>query len=80
MTDQPDAGAERRAFLKKAGKFAVTVPPAMTVLFSTVLQSTAIAQSNGALLTHNSAPTTTYSDGPATNTTTTRTGVRTSKQ
>lgn len=30
-----EANADRRAFLKAAGKFAVTVPPAMTVLMST---------------------------------------------
>lgn len=29
------ANADRRAFLRAAGKFALTVPPAMTVLMST---------------------------------------------
>lgn len=42
------AGAsDRRAFLSSCGKFAVTVPPAMTVLMSTSLVSPAIAQSAG---------------------------------
>jgi hypothetical protein len=45
MTDQPDPDAERRAFLKAAGKFAVTVPPAMTFLLTTSLSSNAIATS-----------------------------------
>lgn len=40
--------ADRRAFLATAGKFAVVVPPAMTVLLSTTMSSNAIAQSAGA--------------------------------
>lgn len=39
--------ADRRAFLTTAGKFAAVVPPAMTVLLSTTMNSPAIAQSNG---------------------------------
>jgi hypothetical protein len=37
-------GTDRRAFLAKAGKFAVDVPPAMTMLLSTTMSSPAIAQ------------------------------------
>ena len=37
--------ADRREFLSVAGKFAVVVPPAMTVLLSTSMSSGAIAQS-----------------------------------
>lgn len=37
----------RRDFLKSTGRFAATVPPAMTVLLSTSLSSPAIAQSSG---------------------------------
>ena len=42
--DQDD---DRREFLAKCGKFAVIVPPAMTVLLSTALTSDAVAQSGG---------------------------------
>ena len=38
---------DRRDFLKSSGRFALTVPPAMTVLLSTSLSSPAIAQSSG---------------------------------
>lgn len=38
---------DRRAFLRSCGRFALTVPPAMTVLLSTSLSSPAIAQSTG---------------------------------
>ena len=38
---------DRRDFLKSCGRFALTVPPAMTVLLSTSLMSPAIAQSTG---------------------------------
>jgi hypothetical protein len=37
--------ADRRAFISTAGKFAVVVPPSMTFLLSTSLNSSAIAQS-----------------------------------
>ena len=37
--------ADRRAFLSTAGKFAVVAPPAMTLLLSTTMSSSAIAQS-----------------------------------
>ena len=36
---------DRRQFLASAGRFAVVVPPAMTVLLSTSMNSPAIAQS-----------------------------------
>lgn len=36
---------DRREFLKSCGKFAVVTPPAMTLLLSTSLSSTAIARS-----------------------------------
>jgi len=39
------AEADRRAFLKTAGKFAAVVPPAMTLILSTTMNSSAIAQS-----------------------------------
>jgi hypothetical protein len=39
------SGADRRKFLAACGKFAVVTPPAMTLLLSTSLTSTAIAQS-----------------------------------
>lgn len=38
---------DRRAFLATAGKFAVSVPPAMVLLLSTSMNSPAIAQSAG---------------------------------
>jgi hypothetical protein len=37
----------RRDFLAACGKFAITVPPAMTVLLSSSLSSPAIARSAG---------------------------------
>ena len=37
--------SDRRAFLAKAGKIAVVVPPAMTVLLSTSMSSPALAAS-----------------------------------
>lgn len=39
------ADDDRRAFLAKAGKFAVITPPAVTMLLSTTLTSPAIAAS-----------------------------------
>jgi hypothetical protein len=42
---QADPGADRRAFLAAAGKYAVVVPPAMTLLLSTTMTSSAIADS-----------------------------------
>ena len=56
-------GTDRRAFLATAGKFAVVVPPAMTMLLSTTMNSPAIAQSGGAPSAAPSAPTT--SSAPA---------------
>jgi hypothetical protein len=41
------AETDRRAFLTDAGKFAATLPPAMTLLLSTTMNSPAIAQSPG---------------------------------
>jgi hypothetical protein len=38
---------DRRKFLASCGKFAVVTPPAITVLLSTSLNSTAIASSGG---------------------------------
>ncbi len=38
---------DRRNFLKTCGRFAATVPPAMTILLSTSLSSEAIAASSG---------------------------------
>ncbi|MDB5607625.1 MAG: hypothetical protein JWP25_4525 [Bradyrhizobium sp.] len=42
---EPDA--DRRKFMAACGKFAIVTPPAMTMLLSTSLTSTAIAQSGG---------------------------------
>ena len=47
-TRSREAEPDRRAFLATAGKFAVVVPPAMTMLLSTTMNSPAIAQSAGA--------------------------------
>jgi hypothetical protein len=51
MTEIPtpshDADEDRRKFLATCGKFAVVTPPAITMLLSTSLHSTAIAQSGG---------------------------------
>jgi hypothetical protein len=38
---------DRRRFLQSCGRFAVTVPPAMTIMLSTSLTSAAIAASSG---------------------------------
>lgn len=38
---------DRRVFLKSCGSFALTVPPALTILLSTSLSSPAIAKSTG---------------------------------
>ncbi len=43
---EPTANDDRRRFLAACGKFAVVTPPAMTMLLSTSLNSTAIAKSN----------------------------------
>lgn len=49
MQEEPilNAGEDRRNFLKNCGRFAVTVPPAVTILLSTSLSSQAIAKSGG---------------------------------
>lgn len=44
LTSEPEA---RRAFLKKAGRFAAVTPPSITLLLGTSLSSRAIAKSNG---------------------------------
>ena len=46
-TLEPDADQDRRKFMATCGKFAVVTPPAITMLLSTSLNSTAIAQSGG---------------------------------
>ena len=44
----PDSASEdRRKFLATCGKFAIVTPPALTLLLSTSLNSTAIASSSG---------------------------------
>jgi hypothetical protein len=43
----PSGDDDRREFLKRCGKFAATVPPAVTMLLSTSLTSEAIAGSGG---------------------------------
>jgi hypothetical protein len=42
-----DANADRRKFLATCGKFAVVTPPAVTLLLSTSLHSSAVAGSGG---------------------------------
>lgn len=49
QTDEDAVVRDRRAFLTNAGRFALIVPPAMTVLMSTSLSSSAIAQSGGSV-------------------------------
>ena len=44
---QKPAEDDRRDFLKKAGRFAVITPPAVTLLLSTSMSSKAIAASGG---------------------------------
>jgi hypothetical protein len=41
------ATEDRRKFLATCGKFAIVTPPALTLLLSTSLNSTAIASSSG---------------------------------
>ena len=45
LSNMRNEGSARRDFLKSCGRFAMTVPPAMTVLLSTSLSSPAIARS-----------------------------------
>lgn len=50
MSDEPgrlDAAEDRRRFLQTCGRFAATVPPAITIMLSTSLSSEAIAKSAG---------------------------------
>ena len=47
MTEKSAHERDRRAFLAKAGKAAVIVPPAMIMLLSTSMTSPAIGQSSG---------------------------------
>jgi hypothetical protein len=42
-----DENEDRREFLKTCGRFAAVTPPALTMLLSTSLTSTAIANSGG---------------------------------
>ncbi|WP_424630465.1 hypothetical protein [Bradyrhizobium sp. SYSU BS000235] len=57
---QPDLSAEdRRKFLASCGKFAVVTPPAITLLLSTSLNSTAVAQSAGTTGNHSGGMTAT---------------------
>jgi hypothetical protein len=42
-----DTGEDRRTFLASCGKFAAVTPPAITLLLSTSLHSSAIARSGG---------------------------------
>jgi hypothetical protein len=42
-----DANEDRRKFLAACGKFAIVTPPAITMLLSTSLTSSAIAHSSG---------------------------------
>ena len=43
----PEAGEDRRSFLKSCGRFAAVTPPAVSILLSTSLNSDAIARSGG---------------------------------
>ncbi len=47
--DIPRADEDRRAFLQTAGKIAIVVPPAMSLLLSTGMSSPAIAASGSAV-------------------------------
>lgn len=47
MTQLDTDTEDRREFLRNCGKFAAVTPPAMTLLLSTSLTSTAIASSGG---------------------------------
>ncbi|MGY3034432.1 hypothetical protein ACVIIV_003602 [Bradyrhizobium sp. USDA 4354] len=53
MTQLDTDSEDRREFLKSCGKFAAVTPPAMTLLLSTSLTSTAIASSGGNLVQGN---------------------------
>jgi hypothetical protein len=53
--DIPRADEDRRAFLRTAGKIAVTVPPAMSLLLSTGMSSPAIAASGSVATTGGSS-------------------------
>ena len=46
-TSANEANADRRKFLATCGKFAVVTPPAVTLLLSTSLHSSAVAGSGG---------------------------------
>jgi hypothetical protein len=54
MATEDDAhpDEDRRAFLQNAGKAAVVVPPAMSLLLSTSMSSPAIAHSGGGFWEH----------------------------
>src|SRR5215210_2972045 len=47
QTPDSQANEDRRKFLASCGKFAVVTPPAITMLLSTSLHSSAIAHSGG---------------------------------
>lgn len=53
MTQLDTDSEDRREFLRICGKFAAVTPPAMTLLLSTSLTSTAIAGSGGQLVQGN---------------------------
>lgn len=46
---EPAADQDRRRFVAACGKFAIVTPPALTVLLSTSLNSSAIAESSGSV-------------------------------
>jgi hypothetical protein len=46
-TETDSLSDDRRKFLASCGKFAVVTPPAITLLLSTSLNSTAVARSGG---------------------------------
>jgi hypothetical protein len=46
-TPSSETNEDRRKFLASCGKFAVVTPPAITMLLSTSLNSTAVAHSGG---------------------------------
>jgi hypothetical protein len=47
LASEPNADQDRRKFMTACGKFAIVTPPAITMLLSTSLTSTAIARSGG---------------------------------
>jgi hypothetical protein len=63
MTQLHTDSDDRREFLKGCGRFAAVTPPAMALLLSTSLTSTAIASSGGRIVQGNNGKGNGGSDG-----------------